>query len=179
MADAPGRTVGRAGTVGVDKLAKRMGARRRQIDGAAITVGELAATGPLLERPRLPYPGEVDAARTVTAQALVPFAGNFYSVPPGLVGLRVHVRHRLGEDHLDIATAGRAVIARHRIAPRGSGRTVRDAGHVVALKQAALAAFSDRAALQGQDPPAAVGRRRGGGRQAADRTREGRTPSGW
>ncbi|GAA4996559.1 hypothetical protein GCM10023205_82230 [Yinghuangia aomiensis] len=130
---------------GVDKLAKRMDARRRQVDGAATTVGELADAEVLLELPRLPYPAEVDTSRTVTAQALVPFAGNFYSVPPGLVGLRVHVRHRLGADHLDIATAGRAVIARHRIAPRGSGQTVRDAGHVVALEQAALAAFSDRA----------------------------------
>ncbi|WP_405706053.1 hypothetical protein [Streptomyces sp. NBC_00069] len=53
--------------------------------------------------------------------------------------------HRLGESHLDIATAGRAVVARHRRAPRGAGQTVRDAGHVVALEREVLASFSDRA----------------------------------
>ncbi|WTX00926.1 IS21 family transposase (plasmid) [Streptomycetaceae bacterium NBC_01309] len=138
-----GLTVEQAQT-GVDKLARRMDARRRRFEGVVTTVGELADSEPLLEIERLPYPAELDEERTVTAQALVPFGGNFYSVPPGLSGLRVHVRHRLGEDHLDIATAGRAVIARHRIAPRGSGQVVRDAGHVVA-EQAVLAASSDRA----------------------------------
>jgi hypothetical protein len=52
---------------------------------------------------------------------------------------------RLGDDVLRIATAGRAVIAQHRRAPRGSGQTVRDDGHVMALERAVLASFSDRA----------------------------------
>ncbi|WP_225877235.1 Mu transposase domain-containing protein [Streptomyces resistomycificus] len=81
----------------------------------------------------------------VSPQCLVSFDGNLYSIPPGLAGAQVRVRHRLGEDHLDIATAGRAVIARHRRAPRGAGQTVRDAGHVIALEREVLAAFSDRA----------------------------------
>ncbi|MFV5999014.1 hypothetical protein ACNPQM_43715 [Streptomyces sp. NPDC056231] len=57
--------------------------------------------------------------------------------------MRVTVRQRLGEDYLHIATAGKAVVARHRLAPRGAGRTVRDAGHVIALERAVLAQVSE------------------------------------
>ncbi|MFI1487422.1 IS21-like element helper ATPase IstB [Streptomyces sp. NPDC020747] len=46
---------------------------------------------------------------------------------------------------MSIATAGRAVIARHRRAVRGAGQIVRDAGHVIALERSVLASFSDRA----------------------------------
>ena len=73
--------------------------------------------------PGVPFPAEVTVARTVTAQALVAFRGNRYSVPPGMPGATVTVPHRLGSDHLAIATAGGAVVARHRrarTAPGGS-----------------------------------------------------------
>ncbi|MER6433745.1 transposase [Streptomyces sp900105245] len=130
---------------GVDKLAVRMDGRRRRIDGAATTVAELAAAEPLLDLPTRPFPAELEVERTVSPQSLVSFEGNFYSVPPGLPGAQVRVLTRFGEDYLHIATTGRAVIARHRRAPRGSGQTVRDAGHVIALERAVLASFSDRA----------------------------------
>ena len=86
----------------------------------------------------------------VSAQALVAYAGNRYSVPPHLHGATVTVAVRLGAAHLDIATLpapGRralvpTVIARHRLAPAGTGATIRDDGHVTALTEAALAAFS-------------------------------------
>lgn len=83
--------------------------------------------------------------RTVSPQALVSFDGNFYSVPPGMPGMQVTVRHRLGEDYLHIVTAGKAVVARHRLAPSGAGHKVRDSGHVIALERAVLAQVSDRA----------------------------------
>lgn len=130
---------------GVDKLAARMDERRRTVDGVKVTVAELAAAEPLLELPLRPFAAELAVERTVTPQGLVSFEGNFYSVPPGLPGVRVRVVHRLGEDVLSISTAGRAVIARHRRAPRGAGQTVRDAGHVVALERKVLESFSDRA----------------------------------
>ena len=130
---------------GVDKLAARMDERRRSVDGIKVTVADLAAAEPLLVLPSLPFPAELEVVRTVSPQALVSFEGNLYSVPPGMPGMQVTVRGRLGEDCLRIATAGKAVVARHRIAPRGSGRTVRDAGHVVALERSVLAQVSDRA----------------------------------
>ncbi|MFC4471699.1 IS21 family transposase [Streptomyces xiangluensis] len=130
---------------GIDKLAVRMDERRRTVDATKVTVGELAAAEPLLDVPALPFPAELVVERTVTAQGLVPFEGNFYSVPPGLPGARVLVIHRLGEDFVNIATAARAVIARHRRAFRGSGQSVRDAGHVIAMERKVLESFSDRA----------------------------------
>lgn len=125
-----------------------MDERRRKVVGARTTVAELADGEGLLVLPNRPFPAELEAGRTVSPQGLVSFDGNFYSVPPGLPGLpgaRVLVLHRLGEDHLHIATAGRAVVARHRRAPRGSGQTIRDTGHVIALERAVLESFTDRA----------------------------------
>ena len=60
----------------------------------------------------------------MSAQALVAYRGNFYSVPPELAGAAVTVIHRLGGDHIDIAsprsTAGRScspATGSHRTAP--------------------------------------------------------------
>ncbi|MFI5664082.1 Mu transposase domain-containing protein [Streptomyces sp. NPDC051684] len=130
---------------GIDKLADRMDERRRVVDGIKVTVAELAACEPLLDLPVRPFPAELEVQRTVSPQSLVAFEGNFYSVPPGLPGAQVMVQLHLGDDHLNIATAGRAVIARHRRAPKGAGQTVREAGHVIALEREVLASFSDRA----------------------------------
>ncbi|MFE9220966.1 transposase [Streptomyces lavendulae] len=123
----------------------RMDERRRLIEGASVTAAELAAAGPLLDVPTRPFPAEPEVERTVSPQGLVCFDGNPYSVPPGLPGAQVKVLHRLGEYDLHILTVGRAVVAKHRRAPSGSGWTVRDAGHVIALERAVLASFSDRA----------------------------------
>ena len=130
---------------GVDKLALRMDERRRKVDGISTTVAELADSEGLLSIPSRPFPAELEAERTISPQSLVSFEGNFYSVPPGLPGVQVSVLHRLGEDDIRIVTAGRAVVAQHRKAPRGSGQTIRDAGHVIALERAVLANFTDRA----------------------------------
>ncbi|MFF5344075.1 hypothetical protein ACFY4H_25805 [Streptomyces althioticus] len=92
--------------------------------------------------PVRPFPAELEVERTVSPQSLVAFDGNFYSVPPGLPGVQVKVLHRLGEDDLRIVTAGRAVVACHRRAPRGAGQTVRDDGHVIALEKVVLSSFS-------------------------------------
>lgn len=119
-----------------------MDERRRVRGGQRVAVGELAAAEPLRPVPAVPFPAGLAAARTVTAQALVAFRGNSYSVPPGLGGATVTVTHRLGSAEVAIVTASGAVIARHRRAPDGTGAVVRDSGHVTALEKTVLASFS-------------------------------------
>ena len=142
----------------LDAFCVRVGdARPRRRNGEASTVGALADAEPLRPAPPLPYPAAVVVTRTVSAQALVSFRGNAYSVPPGSAGATVTVTHRLGGATVDF-TAGAVVLARHRREPDGAGVLVRDAGHVVALEKAVLAAFTDRAPCRAKTrrPPSAV-----------------------
>ncbi len=127
---------------GVDRLAERMDARRRMVEGCATTVGALAEEEALSAVPLLPFPAVTEVGRTVSAQGLVSYEGNSYSVPPGLVGRQVTVRHRLGAVVLHVVTAGGAIVAEHRVAPAHGGAVVRDEGHVRALEAAVLASFS-------------------------------------
>jgi transposase len=127
---------------GVDALAVLMDGRQRVHGGERATVGELAAAEPLRPVPDVPFPAEVTAVRTVTAQGLVAFRGNSYSVPPGMRGDLVTVRHRLGSATVTVATAAGAVVASHRRAPDGAGVLVRDGGHALALEKAVLASFT-------------------------------------
>ncbi len=107
-----------------------------------MTVATVAEREPLAPV-SAPYPAELVVERTVSAQALVAYAGNFYSVAPELAATRVGVRVRLGEVHLNITDpAGRVVLARHRLAPPGAGAMVRTDEHVHALNTAALAGSS-------------------------------------
>jgi hypothetical protein len=106
------------------------------------TVGELAETEPLRPLPIAPFPATVEVTRVVAANCLVAFCGNHYSVPPGLVGQRVAVRHRLGALELTIHSPAGVLLAGHRLAPAGAGRTLRLAGHAAALEQVVLAAFT-------------------------------------
>lgn len=142
-------------------------ARTRPGAEGRVTVAALATAEPLAPVPA-PFPAVLTVQRVVSAQALVAYAGNRYSVPPELHGATVSVLVRLGAAHLDIATVptlGRAasvptVIARHRIAPAGAGATIRDQGHVSALSKAALAAFSTAAPHRSKQrrPPSADAR---------------------
>src|SRR5690349_11426449 len=116
--------------------------RMRPTTDGKSTVATIAAT-----EPPAPLPGQFPAALTVarvaSAQALVPLRGNHYSVAPELARASVTVAHRLRAPHIELATRGGIVIARHQLAPAGAGATVRDTGHVRALERAALAAFTD------------------------------------
>ena len=138
----------------LDAFCARVGDKRlRRRDGQRTSVGALAAAEPLGVLPPA-FPATVTVDRTVTAQALVHFRGNTYSVPPGLAGTTVHVTHRLDAHTLDITStstggAGGArgaltVLARHDRAVDGAGVSVRDGGHVRALQTAVLTAFDDR-----------------------------------
>ena len=115
--------------------------RRSHVDGRA-SVLTIAEREPLAPVPTKPFPATITEERTVSAQALVAWRGNFYSVPPELARAHVVVSQRLGAGHVDIATAssgGAVVIARHDLAPDGAGVMVRDHGHVIALEQLVLA----------------------------------------
>ena len=105
------------------------------------TVGELAENEQLMSLPPVAYPAEVTVVRTVAANALVSLWGNRYSVPPGLVGGHVQVRWRLGTDTITMSS-NRAVVAEHRLAPRGAQRTVRLLEHTAALEKVVLAEFT-------------------------------------
>ncbi len=138
---------------------------RATADGKS-SVATVAAAEPLTPLPP-PYPAVLVVARVVSAQALVSFRGNRYSVPPHLFGATVTVSVRLGGTHLDIAcsptstpTAGRplpspVILARHLIAPAGAGATIRDHGHVLALERAAMAASTTERPHRGKErrPP--------------------------
>lgn len=102
------------------------------------TVLTLAEREPLAPAPATPFPATISEERAVSAQALVAWRGNFYSVPPELARAHVVVSQRLGEQHLDIATSSAIVIARHELAPDGAGVMVRAHGHVIALEQLVL-----------------------------------------
>ncbi|WBP87809.1 Mu transposase domain-containing protein [Kitasatospora cathayae] len=97
---------------GLGRSAARLDTRRGSTDTTALR--ELPA----------PYPVRVRARRTVTAQGLVAFRGNFYALPEHLVDAPVEVRRRLDQSHLSIATPAGAVIARCPLAPPGAGLTV-------------------------------------------------------
>jgi transposase len=115
-------------------------ARRRVRDGQKVTVGELAAAEPLRPLPLVPFPAVIEDCRVVSAQALVAWHGNFYSVPPGYGGRQVTVTARLGAATIDIITAAGTTIVRHRREPDHAGVVVQDAGHVAALEAKVLAA---------------------------------------
>src|SRR5665647_1609842 len=142
--------------------ARRGDARKRSTPAGKTTVGALAAAEPLGLVPA-PFGATLTVARTVSAQGLVSFRGNRYSVPPELTGARVTVVLRLGSTTIDIASTpgpglgarGGIVMARHRLATTGAGAMVRDRGHV-----------RPAAPRQGPTPtdPGRPGRRGGPGR---------------
>jgi transposase len=113
-------------------------ARTRVRDGVKLTVAELAPAEPLRPLPARPFPAVIEDIRVVTAQALVHWHGNQYSVPPGHVGQQVTVRHQLGQVTLDVVTAAGTVLARHRREPDHAGAVVRDESHVAALEDKVL-----------------------------------------
>jgi hypothetical protein len=147
-----------AAQASLDALCVRLDGRRRVRDGQRTTVAALADAEPLRPCPSAPFPAELQATRTVSAQGLVPFRGNFYSVPPGMAGAKITVRHRLGTDTLRLVTASGAVVAQHRREVDGAGRTIRDDGHVVALETKVLEQFSTagRCEHKTRRPPSAA-----------------------
>jgi len=145
VGDARPRPPGRLGDAAGDGHA----ARRRP------TVGELADAEPLLALPAAPYPATVEVARLVGADATVGFRGNRYSVPPGLSGTGLTLRHRLGTATVEVHAPSGTVLASHRLAVAGAGAVVRTPEHRAALEAAVLSSFTtDRPCdRKGNHPP--------------------------
>jgi hypothetical protein len=106
------------------------------------TVRALAEAEPLRALPATPYPAVVERTATVRPDATVAFGSTAYSVPPGLIGVEVDLRHRLGSEELEIVAPSGGLLARHGLAPRGTG-IVRTAEHRAALEAAVLAALPE------------------------------------
>ena len=120
-------------------LATTGDARRR---GPGTSVGQAARAERLIGLPATPYPATVSLTRRVGPSALVAYRGNRYSLPPGLEGAEVGVRHRLGEAQLEIIAPSGAIVARHRMASAGAGALVRAEPHRAALEEVVLSAFT-------------------------------------
>ncbi len=110
------------------------------------TIVELAKKEPVRPVPAEAFPAVTTVQRVVTSQALVAYAGSFYSVAPDHVRTTVVVHTRLGSGHIDITTTTVAplVLARHRLEPAGAGAIVRTDTHITALSSAVLAATAGR-----------------------------------
>ncbi|MFN2569368.1 MAG: IS21 family transposase [Candidatus Dormibacteria bacterium] len=107
------------------------------------TVGQAVLTERLLPLPALPYPAGMEVTRIVNSHALVEFRGNSYSVPPGLAGHELTLRHRLGSEDLGMFSMIAGIrLAQHRLARPGAGQTIRLPEHRAALETAVLGAFS-------------------------------------
>jgi transposase len=115
---------------------------RRTATGQKTTVGELADAEPLLDLPALPFPATVTVTRPVEDNATVAFRGNRYSVPPGLSGITLELRHRLASTTLCIHAASGILLATHRLAPAGAGTIVRTPEHRAALESVILSSFT-------------------------------------
>jgi transposase len=110
------------------------------------SVADLAELERLRPLPAAPYPATKEAHNTVDPSCLVPFEGNAYSVPTGLRGAEVVVRHRLGTAGIEIVSAGGVLLASHYRQTPGAGYVVRDPAHRAALEREVLSAFTT-------DPP--------------------------
>jgi transposase len=106
------------------------------------TVGALADAEVLMDLPALAYPATIEVVREVDVKASVAFRGNRYSVPPGMTGANVILRHRLASASLEIFSAGGIQLCVHRLARAGAGAMVRSDTHRAALESAVLAQLS-------------------------------------
>ena len=124
------------------------------------TVAEVAATEPLMALPASPYPATLELTLPVRDAASVAFRGNRYSVPPGLRGVDLPVRHRLGTGILEVFSPAGTLLVAHRLVPPGMGMVVRTPEHKEALEAVVLSSFTtakpcDR---KGNYPPGATAR---------------------
>jgi transposase len=106
------------------------------------TVGQLAEAEVLMALPAVPFPATVEETHPVDDRASVAFRGNRYSVAPGLGGVELLVRHRLGTNTIDVISPAGMMMVTHRLAPPGAGSMVRTPEHRAALEAVVLSQFS-------------------------------------
>ena len=94
------------------------------------TVGELADAEPLHGVAGRAVPGHGRGRpQSVDHQASVAFRGNRYSVAPGLGGMAMTLRHRLGTTTVEVVSPAGVLLVTHRLAAPGSGAMVRTPAH--------------------------------------------------
>ena len=108
------------------------------------SVGELADVEALMALPAVPFPATIEVCRLVDDKASVAFRGNRYSVPPGLGGTELTLRHRLGTGSLEVFAPSGVELVSHRLARPGAGQMVRTEAHRAALEAVVLAQFSTK-----------------------------------
>jgi transposase len=106
------------------------------------SVRELADAEVLMGLPPVPYPATIEVNRFVDDRASVAFRGNRYSVAPGLGGVELRLRHRLGTGSLEIYSPAGTELVSHRLATPGAGSMVRTPEHRAALEAVVLSKFS-------------------------------------
>jgi transposase len=106
------------------------------------SVGELAEAEVLMALPAAPYPATIEVQAPVDDKASVAFRGNRYSVPPGLGGVELTLRHRLGTASLEIFSPAGHELVSHRLSRSGAGAMVRTEAHRAALEAVVLGQFS-------------------------------------
>jgi hypothetical protein len=72
----------------------------------------------------------------------VDIRGNRYSLNPGMGGIDVTLRHRLGTATVDIVSPAGQLLVSHRLAPPGAGSMVRTPEHRAALEAVVLGQFT-------------------------------------
>ena len=105
-------------------------------------VGELADAEELMALPAVPYPATIEVHRFADDKASVAFRGNRYSVPPGMGGAELTLRHRLGTGSLEVFSPAGIELVSHRLAQSGAGQMVRTEAHRAALEAVVLSQFS-------------------------------------
>ena len=106
------------------------------------TVAEVAASEPLMALPASPYPATLELTLPVRDAASVAFRGNRYSVPPGLRGVELTGRHRLGTGILEVFSPAGTLLVAHRLVAPGMGMVVRTPEHKEALEAVVLSSFT-------------------------------------
>ena len=121
------------------------------------TVGALADAEPLLALPPVAYPATIEVSVPVAPDATVAFRGARYSVPPGLIGAALTLRHRLASPTIELVAPSGALVAVHRLA---TGGLVRLPEHRAALERVVLGAFTTLPPCErkGNHPPGPAAR---------------------
>jgi transposase len=106
------------------------------------SVRELADVEALMELPPVPYPATIEVRVFADDKASVAFRGNRYSVSPGMGGIELTLRHRLGTGTVEVFSPAGIELVSHRLALPGAGAMVRTPEHRAALEAVVLSQFA-------------------------------------
>lgn len=123
----------------LDSFCHNVADQRQRADTTVAVLADKERLSPL---PATPYPAIIEVTNKVTPSALVSFDGNFYSVPPGLIGSEVTLRSGLRAAKIDIYSPSGALVTTHVRTPKGRRAIVRAPEHRAALEALVLDGFT-------------------------------------